>query len=26
LAVSSITAHTLEIEPTMEALEAAALG
>ncbi|GIT14162.1 MAG: hypothetical protein CM1200mP35_09820 [Chloroflexota bacterium] len=25
LAVSSITAHTLEIEPTMEALEAAAL-
>ena len=26
LAVSSITAHTLEIEPTMEALEAATLG
>ena len=26
LAVSSITAHTLEIEPTIEALEAAALG
>ena len=26
LAVSSITAHTLEIEPTMEALEAADLG